>query len=192
MLKIEPNPRIKAIVAMAKNRVIGNKQKLPWNLPEDLKHFSKITKNHIVLMGRVTYEGLPENYKPLPKRLNIVLSQSKGEKSLSIAESEIKEKHVTYVKDFETAYSLFNLVAKPNQNLWIIGGGSLYQESLLLCSELILTLLNDEKSGDTFFPEFENNFIEKSRTEYKDFSIINYLNVNICGPKNCSTSESNY
>jgi dihydrofolate reductase len=68
--------KIIAVLAMTPDRLIGNAGKLPWNIPEDLAHFQKITKNNTVIMGRKTYFSLPKKYRPLPKRRNIVLSRN--------------------------------------------------------------------------------------------------------------------
>ena len=68
-------PRLTLIAAVARDRVIGIENRLPWHLPEDLQHFRRVTRGHPVIMGRRTWESLPDAFRPLPGRLNIVISR---------------------------------------------------------------------------------------------------------------------
>lgn len=138
-----------AIVAMDKARVIGFENKLPWHLPEDFKRFSKLTTGHTVLMGKNTYWSLPEKYRPLPKRQNVVVSTTMSEvENITIQKSPVE--YINKVKSGE--------IEIQGDKLWIIGGEQIYRSTLDLWDEVELTLVEGLHEGDTFFPEFEQNF----------------------------------
>lgn len=130
------------IVAMARNRVIGKGNQLPWHLPEDLKRFKKITMGHPIVMGRKTYESIGW---PLPGRDNIVLTRNRG----FCAEG------VTAIHDLSDILDRY-----PNSEIFIIGGASLYLLALPQTVKLYLTLIDQDFDGDTYFPEvdFEKEF----------------------------------
>ncbi len=142
--------KVYAIVAMAENRVIGNGNKLPWHLPEDLKYFSQLTKGHAVLMGRKTYDSLPEKFRPLPQRLNLVLSSN-----IKVEHSEVK---VFSSIDHLSRSLMTKAVKLPSNVLWVIGGAAVYRELLEYCDKLYLTRVEGEFSGDVYFPAFESSF----------------------------------
>jgi dihydrofolate reductase len=148
----------KAIAAMSLNRVIGNGNKIPWHLPEDFKWFKKMTTGHVIVMGRKTFESIG---RPLPNRTTIVLTRS------AFAFPGIR-----------TCSSLDELIADPelaNREVFICGGAEIYKQALPLCSDLYLTLVNRTVEGDTFFPEFENEFILKEQIqENPEFRILHY------------------
>jgi dihydrofolate reductase len=127
-----------AIAAMSRNRVIGVEGRIPWHISEDLKFFKRTTLGHIIVMGRKTYDSLG---KPLPGRENWVVSR----------EAEIPS--VRVLRSFEA-------VEEPSdgRRLYLIGGAQLYAAVLPRCSELLLTRVDREVEGDTFFPDFENHF----------------------------------
>lgn len=134
---------LKAIAAMAENRVIGHQGTLPWHLPEDLKIFKRLTTGCPIVMGRNTWDSLP--FKPLPKRQNIVVSGSLRPTDLPA--------HVTLV---DSPSSLETVL--PPAGGWLIGGSSLYEQLLPTCSELFLSLVYGRPEGDAYFPPFENEF----------------------------------
>ena len=127
-----------AIAAMSRNRVIGVDGRIPWHISEDLKFFKRTTLGHIIVMGRKTYDSIG---KPLLGRENWVVSR----------EADIAG--VTVLRSFEA-------IAEPTdgRQIYIIGGAQLYAALLPRCTELLLTRINREVEGDTFFPEFENTF----------------------------------
>ena len=130
--------QITAIAAMSQNRVIGSDNEIPWYLQEDFKFFKKTTLNHHIIMGRKTFESIG---KPLPKRTNIVITRN----PFFIASNVI------------TASSLENALAIAAENgeteAFIIGGGTIYQQSLPMLDKIYLTEVATEVTGDTFFPE---------------------------------------
>lgn len=126
------------IAAMAKNRIIGSNNQMPWHLPADLKHFKSVTLGKPVLMGRKTYESIG---KALPGRHNIVISRS----NLSLNDATT----VTSLDDGLTA-------AGEVEEIMIIGGGQLYSACLPLCQRLYLTHIDLAVNGDTQFPDYVN------------------------------------
>lgn len=135
-----------AIVAMDEKRGIGINNTIPWHLPEDLKRFSKLTSGHSVLMGRKTYESLPEKFRPLPNRKNIVLTRN--------PESLDLPKDVEVISDLNKFAKNF----PKNEKLWIIGGSEIYKLSKEIWDQVSLTLVKGIHKADAFFPEFEDDF----------------------------------
>ncbi len=129
---------ISLIAAIGKNRVIGNKNSLPWSLPADMKHFKELTTGKPVIMGRKTFESIK---KPLPNRTNIIITHDPNYK----AEGCI------------IAHSLDDaLKAAENQKeVMIIGGSQIYKEFLPKADKLYLTLIDADFDGDAYFPEYE-------------------------------------
>lgn len=136
------------IVAMAKNNTIGIQNKLPWHLPEDLKHFKEKTLHQTVIMGRKTFESLPENFRPLPQRENIVLSR--------------QNLNLNNIKTAKNLNDAFNLA---NHNIFILGGASIYQQTIDLVDCLEITEIELEVAGDAFFPEINLNIWELKNVE---------------------------
>jgi dihydrofolate reductase len=142
---------ITGIVAMAKNRVIGKDNRLPWHLPDDLKRFKKITMGHHIIMGRNTYEGLPSG--PLPGRVNIVISRTnpvvpEGVKVFSALEQAL-----------EWSYR------EGESEVFVIGGEQLFQAALPMTDKMLITLIDQPVEGDVFFPEWRKSEWEISETE---------------------------
>lgn len=133
-------PRVSSIVAVAKkNRAIGFKNKLLWQIPEDMKHFREVTKGHPVIMGQVTFESIG---KPLPNRLNVVLT----------LDDNFKDDRVTISKSIEEGIN----IAKENDNeeIFIIGGASIYKQTINMIDRLYVTEVEGEYEADTFFPDY--------------------------------------
>ena len=130
---------ISLIVAMAKNRVIGKDNDMPWGrLPVDLKHFKTVTEGHSVIMGRNTYESIG---KPLPNRRNIILTSKKQIQGCEVASSVEEALEMT----------------KNENEVFIIGGGTVYEKTIDIIDKLYLTYIDLEIDGDTLFPEFNTD-----------------------------------
>ena len=131
-------PRVYLVAAVAANGIIGARGKLPWHLPEDLKHFKELTLGHPVIMGRKTWESLG---RPLPGRENIVVTRSAGYEApgASVATS------------LEAALAL----CAGESVAFVIGGSELYAAALPLADGLVLTEIHRDYAGDTRFPEFD-------------------------------------
>lgn len=135
--------RLNAIVAMGRNNEIGFKGAMPWHIPEDLQHFKKITLGHPVIMGRATWDSLPR--RPLPRRLNIILSKNPGYNPGDFQDSDVKK-----AVSLEEAVDFCTEMPEP----FVIGGGHIYKSSLPFVSRLYITRIEaDFPEADTYFPE---------------------------------------
>jgi len=126
------------IVAIARNRVIGINNTLPWHLPEDLKRFRSLTMGHHIIMGRKTYESLG---RLLPGRTTVIVSRSK--------DYAVPGALVAHSLDLAVA------LCGDDPEVFVIGGAELYREGLQLAHRLYLTEIDAEFPGDAFFPSFE-------------------------------------
>ncbi len=131
---------VSAIVAFAKNQDSGKNNQIPWHLPADLQYFKKTTLYHHILMGRNTYESIG---RPLPKRTNIVLSRN-----LFFIASGCVVVH-SLQEGLELA------AGNGEKEVFIIGGGHLYQESMPILDRIYATEVDLETEGDTYFPEID-------------------------------------
>ena len=143
---------ISLIWAMADNRVIGIENRLPWKLPADMKWFRENTMGKPIIMGRLTFESF--GAKPLPGRRNIIISRNP---SYSAEGIEV----FTSIEDALQA-------TQSSEEVMIIGGMSLYKQSLPLADRLYMTLVHAEIEGDAWFPEFDLD--EWHQTQRSDFS----------------------
>ncbi|MCB0330416.1 MAG: dihydrofolate reductase [Bdellovibrionales bacterium] len=161
--------QIKAIAAMTADRVIGKDNALPWNVPEDMKHFVKLTKGHSVLMGRKTFQSAPMNSRPLPKRKNIVVTRDPG------GQPEIES--VEYTTDPRRYIEECKAGARelPSDTLWIIGGQNLYEQTMDLLDELHITIIKLDVIGDAYFPPFEEQFELVSQEEIDPCIFQHYI-----------------
>ena len=130
---------ISIIAAIAEDNGLGKDNELLWHIPEDLKRFKKLTWGQCVIMGKRTWESLPR--KPLPGRKNIVLTDIPGE----------------CIDCSITAYSVEDALEKcgPDENIFIIGGGSVYRQFMDLADRLLITHVHQVAEADTWFPEID-------------------------------------
>jgi dihydrofolate reductase len=132
--------RLSLVVAMARNRVIGRDNALPWRLPADLAHFRKVTMGHPIVMGRRTFESIG---KALPGRKNIVITHNR----------EYAAPGCIVVNSLDEAWK----AAGNADEVCVIGGTTLFDETLLLADVIHLTEVQSDVEGDTFFPEFDRS-----------------------------------
>lgn len=132
---------ISFIVAMDENRVIGKDNQLPWRLPEDLKFFKRVTMGHPIAMGRKTHESIG---RVLPGRENIVITRQDDYRS---ADCTVFHSVLDFVK----------YCNNQSDEIFIIGGAEIFKETFADADRLYLTLIHEEFTGDTFFPEFDPN-----------------------------------
>jgi dihydrofolate reductase len=163
-------PRISIIAAIGKNRVLGKNNKLLWQIPDDLKRFKELTLGHPVIMGRKTYESILASLgKPLPGRTNIVVTRNP---EYSVPEGVIVAhslpEALSYAKDGAGADEIF-----------VGGGGQLYEAALPFVDRLYLTLIDDEQEGDSFFPAYEEQFEQKTFEESREWNGLKYTWVNL-------------
>ncbi len=163
-------PRISMVAAIGeKTRALGRNGDLIWNIPEDLKRFRDITRGHPVIMGVRTWVSLPEKSRPLPGRMNIVISR----------DAEYAATGATVVTSIEDALAAAKATASAGE-IFIIGGGETYRASLPFANRLYLTLVDDDAPGDTFFPEYEKEFTKViSREEQVSPDGIRYAWVDL-------------
>jgi dihydrofolate reductase len=137
---------VKLIVAIASNRVIGKDNDLIWHLPADMKFFTDSTKNHIVIMGRKNWNSIPDKYRPLSDRLNVVVSR----------DTSFTDEGCVVYNSIENAISTYKEDARDT---FIIGGGQIYKYCLDndLIDQMFITKIEQNFEGDTFFPEFNEN-----------------------------------
>ena len=169
--------RIKIIVAVSENGVIGIDDDLPWHIPTDLKHFKSTTEDNIVIMGRKCWESIPDKFRPFKNRLNIVLTKNKN-----------------YKADGALVYNDLNLAINDHllddRDIFIIGGSKIYEQSFPLADTLYLTKIKGDVKGDTFLKgynkkdwklinkseSFKENGFEFSFEKYKSKNIF-YLSI---------------
>jgi dihydrofolate reductase len=138
---------IKIIVAISKNRVIGDSNKLIWHLPSDLKRFKEITTGHPIVMGRKTYQSIG---RPLPNRRNIIVTR----------DEEFEVEGCEVVNSIEEALLL------TNSDCFIIGGGEIYKQSLNLAEQIYMTQIDEEFEGDTTFPELDRSWYVSKKEDF--------------------------
>jgi dihydrofolate reductase len=130
---------ISLIWAQAANGVIGHEGALPWRLPEDLKLFRSLTVGATVLMGRATWDSLPDNFRPLPDRRNLVLTRQPdwaADGALRVA-------------------SIGEAVSRASDDLWVIGGAQAYAAAMPAATQLVVTNLESDFEGDTHAPTID-------------------------------------
>lgn len=138
---------ISLVVAVGLNNEIGLDNQLLWHLPKDLKHFKEITSGHPVIMGRKTYESIG---KPLPNRTNIVISKK----------NKWFEEGILIVGTIKEA---IKFAKKIDENIFIIGGGSIYEQTIEFADCIELTIVQETFEADTFFPKINENIWTKTK-----------------------------
>lgn len=151
------------IAAVARDGVIGIDNRLPWRLPEDLKHFKALTTGQAVVMGRKTWESLPPNFRPLPDRTNIVVTRT----------ADYRAAGATVVHSLPEA-----LAAAAGRSAYIIGGAEIYAQALPLADRLELTEVDATYAGDAFFPAFDRSaWHETAREQHRSATGLDYAFV---------------
>lgn len=148
---------IKLIVAISKNRVIGDSNKLIWNLPADLKRFKEVTTGHPIVMGRKTFQSIG---RPLPNRRNIIITRDE-----------------TYeAEGCEVVNSIEEALLLTNNDCFIIGGGEIYKQTLPISNQIYMTVIDSEFEGDTYFPEIDRSWYISKKEDFlsDDKNAYNY------------------
>ena len=147
MTQDEAAPGVYLVAAVAENGVIGANGKLPWHLPEDLRHFKRVTLGHPVIMGRKTWDSIG---RPLPNRLNIVVSRRTDFRAAGAS----------------VAASMADALASAGSGpVFVIGGTEVFRASLPHATGLIVTRIHRDYEGDTYFPEFNAADWKETRRE---------------------------
>jgi dihydrofolate reductase len=144
--------KLSIIVAASENNVIGKNNQLPWHLPADMKYFKEKTMGHCVIMGRKNFESIPDKYRPLSGRTNIVVTRQKDFKGGAVIISHSLAEAIQIAKD------------KNETECFIIGGGEIFSQSMSICDCIYLTRIHAHIEGDVFFSEINMD-------EWKEVSI---------------------
>jgi len=156
------------IFARARNGVIGKSGGLPWHLPEDMAHFKQVTMGCPVIMGRKTWESLPERFRPLPGRTNIVVTR----------QPHWQAQGATRAASLPEAVAL----CEGQAQAWVIGGAEVYAQALPLANTAEVTEIESDFEGDAFAPRFGPEWREVARRREHsatglDYSFVTYQNT---------------
>jgi dihydrofolate reductase len=143
--------RISLVAALARDGVIGRDNGIPWRIPEDMARFRETTMGYPVVMGRKTWDSIPDRFRPLPGRRNIVVTRNVGWNADGAERAG----------SLEDALSL----AAEAGDVFVIGGGEIYAAALPLADELLLTEIDAVVDGDTSFPPFDESTFEEVERE---------------------------
>lgn len=154
---------ISLIVAIDNKRGIGKDNKIPWNIPEDLKRFKKLTLGHAIIMGRKTFESILSYIgKPLPNRTNIVVTRNPDFKANGIIITDSLEAALNKAKEIE------------KKEIFIIGGAEIFGQTIDIADRLYLTKVEGDYDCDTFFPKYESSFTKVLYEENRESNGIKY------------------
>jgi dihydrofolate reductase len=159
------------VVAYSRNHIIGNDNKLLWHLMDDMKFFKKTTQHQTILMGKNTYWSLPEKFRPLPNRNNIVLTTKPFENTYE---------NLRVFNDIEN--SINTLKKEGLEKLFVIGGSQIYEAFLPFADEILATEVDIIIEGDAHFPFFDKSefdtkklySFQKNETNDYSFEIVSY------------------
>jgi dihydrofolate reductase len=152
-------PLTSIICAIGKNRAIGRDNKLLWDIPHDLQHFKDITSGHPVIMGRKTFESIG---RPLPGRTNIIITRSENYRQAGCLVIHSLEEAIKGAQEIDP------------EEVFVIGGGSIYAQAIDLADKLYLTIVDDViEDADTFFPEYDQ-FDKIIKEEHFETDKLNY------------------
>lgn len=172
---------ITIIAAFDKFFNIGKNNSIPWYFPEDLINFKNLTTNNVCIMGRNTWESLPEKFRPLPNRINIIISESycKNPDKFSNSLARVPENafEVFAVASLEEALSYCNAFIKDKE-VFIIGGSKVYSECLSnnCVDKMIITKIKNIYDGDVKFPDIDwSCWSEKLLSSNENFDIVEYI-----------------
>jgi dihydrofolate reductase len=169
-------PCVAIVVACDPRYIIGSQGKLPWRLPEDLQLFRNRTMGHAVIMGRKTWDGLPERYKPLDGRANVVISKTKW------FEPTLSNDGPYYYDRIDKAIEIIRrdwtnqLTKYKNKDIYIIGGAQIYQEALdkNLVDKIYMSRLDDPYEGDVRFPVLGPEWNKVHVEPHKKFNVFTW------------------
>lgn len=160
-----PPARLNLIYARAANGVIGKDNALPWHLPEDLAHFKRTTLGCPVIMGRKTWDSLPPKFRPLPGRLNIVVTRDTAWQADGAA----------IAHSLEAARAL----CPPGTDAWVIGGAQIYAQALPLATRVVVTEIDRAFEGDAYAPTLGPEWAETARERHEAASGLPYAFVTL-------------
>ncbi|KKW42909.1 MAG: Dihydrofolate reductase [Candidatus Magasanikbacteria bacterium GW2011_GWA2_56_11] len=152
------------IAAVSDNNCIGKKGRLPWHIPEDMQHFRDLTLGKPVLMGRKTWESIPDKFRPLPQRTNMVITRQADYPAPGGVER--------YAAIDEA------IAAHPDEEIMIIGGADIYRQTIDRADRLYITHVHQIVDGDAFFPEINPQQWEPTERESRgNFEFVTYARI---------------
>jgi dihydrofolate reductase len=143
--------KVSLVAAVARGGVIGNGNAIPWRIPEDAQRFRALTMGHPVVMGRRTWDSLPDRFRPLPGRRNVVVTRNADWQANGAERAGSLEDGLHLLDGAPQAF--------------VIGGGELYADALPLADELLLTEIDVDIDGDTWFPSWDRTAFEETSRE---------------------------
>jgi dihydrofolate reductase len=149
--------QINLIWAQAHGRVIGHLGKMPWHLPEDLAHFKRTTLGHPVIMGRKTWDSLPAKFRPLPGRMNVVISSN------ALIRENLSQIGCSPAQNLREALSICEQLGATE--VWVIGGAQIYAQAQPLAQKLVITEIDAAFEGDAFAPQLDAQWRESEREQ---------------------------
>ncbi len=144
--------KLHLIYARARNGTIGKDGQMPWHLPEDLAHFKRVTLGQPVIMGRKTWDSLPARFRPLPGRINIVITRQSDWQAVGALRANSIKEAMRLCGDASDA--------------WIMGGAEIYRQAEPLASTAVVTEIDQDYEGDAFAPELAANWQEVQRESH--------------------------
>lgn len=189
------NMNFELIVAMTNNNIIGFNDRIPWHLPEDLKRFRDLTLNSVIVMGRKTFDSLP-NKQPLKDRIHIVLTRNlcsafaNASHNGTIQFSMLHGSYRSYIDNviYIDEENVFDLLKKySDKKIFIIGGSEIYKMFFNYCNKLYITVIEEDIEGNIYFPyhldeikkkykliEESNIYVSKNNIKYKYYTFDKY------------------
>lgn len=159
-------PKISIIAAISSNKALGKNGKIPWHISEDLKRFKSVTSGHVVIMGRKTFESIG---RPLPSRINIVVTRVTNYQAAGCLVTHSLDQAIKIAKQ------------KEKKEIFIIGGGQIYEQAISLADKLYLTIVEGNFEADTFFPDYSQfkkvtfeQSGESGNFKYKFLDLVRY------------------
>ncbi|NMM19965.1 MAG: dihydrofolate reductase [Rhodoferax sp.] len=158
--------KLHLIFARAANGVIGNHNTLPWHLPEDMAHFKRTTLGCPVIMGRKTWDSLPPKFRPLPGRLNVVVTR----------QADWQAAGALRAHSLQEACNL----CPADSDAWVIGGAEIYTQALPLASSAVVTEIDATYEGDAFAPAFGPEWTETAREKQRSTTGLSFSFITYC------------
>jgi dihydrofolate reductase len=162
--------KLNLIFARARNGVIGARNTLPWHLPEDMAHFKRTTLGCPVIMGRKTWDSLPPKFRPLPGRINLVVTR----------QPDWSADGAVVAHSLQAACA----ACPPESTAWVIGGAELYAQALALAGTAVVTEIDADFEGDAFAPQFGRDWVQTARESHTSstglsFSFVTYQKAGV-------------
>ncbi len=159
---------ISAIAAIGKNRALGFKNSLLWQIPDDMKRLRQLTDGQVLVMGRKTFDSiLAIRGAPLPNRTSIVITRDPEWSHEGVLVAHSIEEALEKAHEFK------------DKEIFIFGGAQIYEQALPYTERLYMTIIDDEKEADAYFPPYENLFTKKIKEEAREYNELKYTWIDL-------------